>query len=473
MLKNKKLLSILLMGLLPAVALILISYIGSFTRYMADDYCSTYWAQRFGLFRSVWYWYINWSGRFSAYTSDWFVTLIGAHNVHFIPPVAMAIWLTVTVFAIYLFLKRLEVNEYLWEISLLLGMVFLFTLLLLMPNIQQSFYWWNGMRSYSLPLILLTLYAALFQFCIDRLNTNRTIILASLFSLAYLFLNAGLSDTFAVTQFSLLSFLAFWKIIIDKKWDATLTILVAGILGTALALVVIIVAPGNAAREATFPTHPLPLDILVVAWQGTLGHGMSWVKLFQSLVIPPENAMTLVGTILITAWVGSIQYRLALRIQLVPPLAVMGMITAFIAFLPASWGTSGPPPTRAISVPLFALITTLFLISFIAGNWLSTTNVNRAVSLTLLVLAITTINVSAAINIQKIYQSRETYIIFAERWDISENQILTAKALGQKSVTVTSWPNWADLNMLSDSPKNWLNVCTSGYYGIQVIGQTP
>lgn len=474
--KDRKFLPVLLIGLLPISALVLIGYIGSFTRYMADDYCSVYWAQRFGLFRSVWYWYISWSGRFSAYASDWFIMLIGSRNVRLVPPIALAIWLGVTVLAIYLFLRRLGTNTFLFGAALLSAVIFLFVVFLLMPDIQQSFLWWNGMRSYTLPLILLTLFAVLFQLSIDRLKTRRMILLACLFSFLYLFANAGLSDTFAVTQFALLAILAAWRIFLARKRDerdASLAILIAGIVGTMLALVVIIVAPGNAVREAALQPHLNLLDVFMVAFQGTQGHGMSWLSLLQNMVNTPERWLALIGIIFVVAWAGSIQRRLALDLYLVPAFAALGVILSYVSFLPASWGTSEPPPTRTLSVAEFALIACLFPMAFIAGNWFSAKINPRTVMGVLLVPAIFAITISAVMNIQELYQSRETYITFAERWDVAENQILEAKASHQESVTVPSWKNWAGLEVFSDNSKNWLNVCASGYYGIRVIGETP
>ena len=219
-----------LMGTLPAAMLLLHGYIGSFTRYIADDYCSAFYAQRFGLFRSVWHWYTTWSGRFSAYASDWFVTSMGARNVRIVPPIVLAIWLIVTVLAVRFALRRfLRREEVLW-VSSMLSIVFIFAVLLLSPNIQQSFYWWNGMRSYNLPLVMLTLFAALYQWLIEKTKTGKAIIAGSVFSFLFLFANAGLGDVFAVSQFSLLVVLIPPLIKNPKRREASLAIFLAGLL---------------------------------------------------------------------------------------------------------------------------------------------------------------------------------------------------------------------------------------------------
>ena len=41
-------------------------YLGSYSRFIADDFCSSAIARSQGIFRGTFYWYINWNGRFSA-----------------------------------------------------------------------------------------------------------------------------------------------------------------------------------------------------------------------------------------------------------------------------------------------------------------------------------------------------------------------------------------------------------------------
>jgi len=52
-------------------ALAALAYLGGQTRFMADDFCSAYYAQRFGLLRSIWYWYRTWSVGYTAFAFDW------------------------------------------------------------------------------------------------------------------------------------------------------------------------------------------------------------------------------------------------------------------------------------------------------------------------------------------------------------------------------------------------------------------
>lgn len=465
LLRKKGFVPAALMSALPAVLLVLIGYTGSFTRYIADDYCSAFWAERFGLFRSVWHWYLTWSGRFSAYASDWFVTVMGARNVGLIPPIMLSIWLALTATAVYLFLRGKQKEAGSWWTSLGLGIVFVFAVLTIMPSIETSFYWWNGMRSYTLPLMFLTLFAVVYQVWIGKLQGGRWLALACLLSLVFFFANAGLGDVYAVTQLGLLSILALLSLRSYGENRAPLAVLSAGVLGTLLALAVILTSPGNPIREGPDALHPGVIRLLAIAWQGYAG-------LIQGVVVEPRKLLALGGGILASGWAG-----LNTRIRGVPRWAAVAIIAAGVllsygALLPGSWGLSEPPPPRNISVPTFALTASLFIAAFISGAQLST-RATPALAWTVAAIAMLSLNVAAGIGIQKAATSTDIYIRYAQSWDAEEAHILQAKATGAASVTVPAWPNWAGLNVLSEHPQNWLNQCASGYYGIEVIGQEP
>ncbi len=454
------------MGLLPAVVLALIAYTGSFTRYIADDYCSANWARRFGLFRSVWYWYINWSGRFSAYAADWFVEQMGARNVGIVPPLMLAMWATVTVLAIYLFLRSKEREAGDWAIALGLGIVFVFTVFVTMPSIETTFYWWNGMRSYALPLMFLTLYAVLYQWRIGKLSTTRAIILGSVFSLLFCFANAGLGDVYAVTQLALLGVFLLPHLIGKNRRIAPIAVLTAGIAGTVLALVAIVLSPGNPIREAALPPHPGLIRLLAIAGQGYAG-------LLQQMVQEPQRVLAVIGGVLTAAWAGTKMRQRLLDGRAAVGILVVGLVISYGGFLPGSWGLSEVPPPRNLIVPLFVLLASLFAAGFVIGTQIPKSANTRCAEWALAVLAIVALNISAGIDIPRRYAAIPTYVQYAQKWDAVETQIIEAKAAGETSVTVPTGANWAGPVVFSDHPKNWLNQCASGYYGIEIIGRAP
>ena len=82
-------LSITIPILLGGIALFLHGYLGYFSRYIADDFCSAYQAGRLGILRAAWFWYLTWSGRFSASILDSIVGLLGPRAVPFLVPITI------------------------------------------------------------------------------------------------------------------------------------------------------------------------------------------------------------------------------------------------------------------------------------------------------------------------------------------------------------------------------------------------
>jgi hypothetical protein len=137
--------------------------------------------------------------------------------------------------------------------SFVLSVSFLFAFLLISPNLAQSLFWWNGARSYSSPMMFLTLFSFFLYYVINqhKINLNLVYIL----SFVIFFLIAGMSEIYAIGQAGLLLFLIFLTII-NKKGDskAQLGVLDSGLVGTFLSLLVIFIAPGNSVRHtALFP----------------------------------------------------------------------------------------------------------------------------------------------------------------------------------------------------------------------------
>jgi hypothetical protein len=82
--------------LIPSSILVgLLAYLGGYSQLMADDFCSVYYAERLGVLRSAWYWYITWHGGYSAALADGVLGLFGRTGIAFVVPATILIWLGV------------------------------------------------------------------------------------------------------------------------------------------------------------------------------------------------------------------------------------------------------------------------------------------------------------------------------------------------------------------------------------------
>jgi hypothetical protein len=78
---------------------------------------------------------------------------------------------------------------------------------------------------------------------------------------------------------------------------------------------------------------------------------------------------------------------------------------------------------------------------------------------------------AALLNAKILYESRDTYISFAHRWDQADAQILQAKMNGDESVTIPALNVWTGPGGdPTDNPRYWVTACYSLYYDFPVLG---
>jgi len=448
-----------------SVNLILYGYHGGFTRLLADDFCSAYYAKKLGLLRSIWYWYLNWSGRYTAFGTDWVMEKIGAYNLNFILPLLLLGWLVFTTTVLHLFLRQVLPPAKSKVAALSLATVFLFVILILSPNITQSLYWWNGMRSYSLPLILLTLYAVLFQIGVEKLNTKKTVVVGGFVSFLFAVVNGGLGETYIAFQLVLFAFLLGLEWLVNKDTAAPrFVFLLAGLAGSMVSIAIVIASPGNATRQDFFPPHPDVINLFRISIAGYLDF------LFE--IIKTSKKITgLLGIFLLTIWLGGQSERETTGCNRVTPLVFLGAFAlSFACFVPGAYATSEPPPTRALIIPVFALVACLLYTGFTNGYQLANQGYfSRSVDPLLFIMAALLITYSSLVNAQYLYRSRSVYIEFAQKWDRTNALILKAKMDKLESVQIPAMDNWAGIEYPTDNEKYWPNRCYSAYYDINVL----
>ena len=94
------------------MALAAYSYVGFFTRYMADDYTTRRAVNSLGLLGAQTYWYMNWTGRFSFTFAVSLLGLIGPRVVQFLPALLLTSCCAATVWAVHqLHIYRLHVHQ--------------------------------------------------------------------------------------------------------------------------------------------------------------------------------------------------------------------------------------------------------------------------------------------------------------------------------------------------------------------------
>ena len=144
--------------LLPTGGMLgLYAYIATFSRLIGDDYCLLYFADRFGLLRSIWYWYLNFEGIFSGIFVDYFLIYFGEKWMGTILPAILLIWAGCAAFSFSTWLEASFRRTQKIVAGLALGCALVVAVLVWSPRIEQSYYWWAGTRKYIMPLVFTSL----------------------------------------------------------------------------------------------------------------------------------------------------------------------------------------------------------------------------------------------------------------------------------------------------------------------------
>ncbi len=256
----RKLVRIIGIGIFGAF-LVAHAVLGSYSRFMADEYCSAALANSVGVLGAARQLYLTWTGRFSANFFDSLMGYIGPSFTPYSSAVVIVIWLVVLIGVLRLIMAAPRKRTRFLD-TLLLAAILLSATLIISPNVAQSLYWGQGMRSVIPPLILGTAFVGLIQYRSEQLPKKSWywfIIAGSL-----TFVAGGFSETYVVLQTSILAMIILFgfAFVLDSQnlaLDVSIVIrnllpfLVTGLLCSILSMVVVIVAPGNIVRQAFFP----------------------------------------------------------------------------------------------------------------------------------------------------------------------------------------------------------------------------
>jgi hypothetical protein len=297
--KRKYIVTFLLLSIPTGLVLFLHAVLGSYSRFMDDDYCVASVAEKLGLLKSTWFWYKNWSGGYSTSIADYFLTIIGINGVSLVPPIILITWFALTGYVITSALPKNINRSDKFLATLSLTFLILFLTLNITPNVPQSLYWWTGMRAYFLPIVIFTFYTALYQWLNNRGWNERETLLWSVVGFIIIFLNSGFAETFTPIQF--VFFAAVVTLIVLTKYirigSPPFYFLLSGLLGSLVGLIAMVAAPGNSMRQASFPPSPDLFNIIRISING-------YFTYMRYVFLSSHTVTGLFGAMLGATWFG-------------------------------------------------------------------------------------------------------------------------------------------------------------------------
>jgi hypothetical protein len=444
------------------------AYLGSYSRFIADDYCSAAEEHRFGILRAAWFWLRTWNGRYSANVLDAFVGSLGPGFTPAVTAIVLLVWSAALAAAVFMLMPNSSGPNRSPLFSISMAAAILSLALALAPNVAQSLYWGQGMRAIIPPLVVMTLYVAIFAWWRRRTGSagGRVVWLVASFLMAYG--AGGFSETFTALQLAAFVLAgAIWIILGRRTTDRNdILFLSAGLFGALLSFITVVISPGNALRAALSPPPPAIPELLRIA---LTSYGSFLLNILDSGL----KTLALITAFALGLWAGA-SYDFRLKNWRVAILVLLlGAILTFSCFPPAAYGESEAPPDRTLLIPAFLLVVDLVFLGLSFGNWLT------ARWKTLPILPNTVIPlllVAALLSVQQMSRLRPEYAAYAEAWAGFHTQMLGYRQAGIPSVRVRTADlnanNWVGLDVLGDNPKFWLNKCVSDYYGVNVISSS-
>jgi hypothetical protein len=430
----------LAVGAAMALPLAVCAWIGSFSRYTADDFCWAGVLRTEGFFNAQVSWYTAYSPRYAFTFLVNLVELAGPAIVPALPALAIVVWVAILTWSLRQFdiqLARLPRTASAFVLAELAALATLQTA----PDLPQSLYWQTGMLTYLLPLVLAT-------FLIGWIRRGSTTWWALLVSGLVTFVAGGLSETYLIPQnvaltLALLVSVATGRRPASKHFGAALV-------GGVLALLAILVAPATSQRVGGSPA-----DL--------------WLASSASIATAAYQVLRLVRyfplTILLClALPGVLGAKCPMDRKWFLLVSAGVLITVPFCYFPSFYAQNGNPPARSLIVPGAILIGYLIFTGYALAARLHDVVPEPRRLAVALALALVPIGM-AVVSLP----DQATAAEHAALWDAEDQQIRASRDAGEADLTVPHLPPYLGENFVTSDREDWFNRCVARHYGVRSI----
>lgn len=411
-----------------------LAWLGTYSRWIADDFCTVAALQRLGFLQSQVYWYKSWSGRFAFTLVMTTLESLGPHVTRLIPAAVILVFITSIFFALMQVLASRM-------LAATLACAITWSIVGCAPDVFQDVFWATGVVTYTLPLALVALAVGL-------------ILRRSKAAYPLLLLAAAFSETLTAVMagVAVVTFAAF-----PSQRRRTLPAIAAIGLGA----LVVVVAPGNVVRASHF-RRDLSFGVLpsiAVDAVGFLGRELSQAVSALALVFALAAMARLVWGPS-SAGLGRPGERWAAMI------IGLGLLwSLFAPFLLARVVMSAPAPVRSMQATHAAFAIASALWGWIAGGSIADTRRPRAViALSAIAVVLTALQIGAIADMRTTAVSAST---FARGWDAMDAGLRQLR--GNPFVVIPAPRKVGNLDFLAASPQHWANRCVADDYGVGMI----
>jgi hypothetical protein len=472
--------SLLAVSILLALPMAGIAYLGAFTRMHADDFCIASTMQSMGFWPSIMHWYNSWAGRFMYFVASHLISTTGPAGAAVSPALLILVWWLGLAWAVTPILRKAGWFKPRLLALPLSGMV-LFILLSTIPNLFQSVFWRDGQINYSFPLVGLSILGGVALRAWLEPRWPAVAYAALAFFLA--FVSGGFAEIFDATQVAVLALALVIALLFAAKSNRTRLALVLGaaLVGSVIAILIVVTAPGNLARQDAVSQTSSLARVIPLA----LRNGLAFVVKFLSL-----NRwwalISILGAFLGAWWLDPAPESPKIRLNLavlwtqtwfrgLVLLPVSAVLLAVAACAPSAYALNSTPDDRGLIVPQALFITAMLFSSGLLAtglrrlNWLPSLAARPALerilpaALLLIVLALSAVSLRSTLQLAPNYQA------YARSWDKREAVLLDGARQGTKEITVVGLENRFGIADLRVEPDYWVNSCMASYYGFSAV----
>lgn len=463
-------------ALSACVPLAVYAWLGTFSRYLADDYCaSTYLYASQNIVEATLRAYSLWGNSYSRLMFSQLIELGGVNGIRVMAGVELVIWALLLAWMLVALGKLLRIQMpkvgYVWLACMTIVLSLYQTLAL-----YQILFWRTGVIPYSLPLLWFIGLAAFFLRYVEKpYEKSRAIRFGILFTVL-IFFAGGLSETTSGMLVGIMFVavaLAWWTKRLHQRRDV-LTFLVAGLITAIIAISITAASPGTSNRlgrimrqEPIYNPIELAGDVILFTSQFLFETVKSYPAL---MVIALALSFGVVCLALATSQkelspISASYLRTALLVIPIVIFIVIGFSYAPSAFVRTF------PAARARYASHFVFMLGLMIeggvLGILAAQARSVINlkwVKVAVALLLVALIVHPIRATP-----QVYALHYQYQNFAQQWDARDALIQQAVANGKTDLVVVQLDAPGGIGEYKGNPKDWINRCVARFYGLNSI----
>ena len=451
--------------------------LGTFSRYLSDDFCETVLVTEASPLGAVidrytegqWRAANRYSNLLFVGYSEW----LGPNNVQIATPLMILLWVAGLVWAAYE-IRRFAKISWPLEVDLFLGTSLAFLTILQAPHLFQTLYWRSSMFTHFAPLVFGAFFLA---FLIRQINYARSgpvpLWKHAIISTAA-FVIAGFSEPPVATMVTALTLaiLAVWFRFQAPARGQILKLLAWAFTGAFVGLLVMVFSPAN--LNMANELRPTLLELLA----NTFLFAFIFIgSTFKTLPLPAAISV-LLPALLVWSYaqmrsleLSPLHKRQVWFVILAAPCLMVLLIAA--GFSPSVYG-QGFPVERMRFAARWTIVLCLMLEGGMFGLLLSGRSYGyaavRIAAAGLFSIIAIVYPLRAAVNI---HQDVPEYRERAELWDLRDAYIVKHAALGETDIVVPGFSGVYGIKELDDDQNHWVNICAAQYYGVHSIRTVP